>query len=616
MADTTSSLLQWRRQHANKLFAVYSVVLFGCAAILLGRAWMAGEFVLAGSGGLIVAACSYLLAIFIILLGFSTPRFAYVSLDRITQVGLIVALGPADAALINALASFTYPLIALRRQFGLGMALVRSLHNCAMFAFTIYWAGLAYKWSGGAVPLVELDLQALVAFAVLILCMQSLNSVFLHLRAVVMAVPRRLEPDWFSHAVEIPVAIVGILTALIYSGMSLAVFALFMLMLISVIIIAKFLNKVTIALKRRIKQVITVNRIAKAISSSVQLEHLIQVVYSEVRQSLDPSEFYFGVRNGHNGALEFQDGRVPGPGARKLMTYCTEHQLPLHIASLRDRGSSVHHLLDPAQRLGGSLICVPIIYNHEVLGVIYVASETEQLINHDHYKLMQAISRQVSTAIKNIKLISHLEERKETLEQKVSERVAEIEQQKLALEQANLRQEELLDSLRAASAELERQNREDALTGLYNRRHMDEFLARECERADRRNSPMTVAMIDVDHFKLVNDKFSHQVGDATLKALGVILPHAVRALDLVARYGGEEILLCMPDTVLEDGVVVCERARAAIEAYDWESIARGLKVTASFGVAQSTENGVAALLAACDEKLYQAKRSGRNKVCA
>lgn len=625
----TRSLALWRKQHSNLLFAIYGIFLFALAAFILGRAWRAGEFVLHGSAGLIIAACSYVAAIFIILLGFSTPRFAYVSLDRITQAGLILALSPADAAIINGLASFTYPLIAQRRQYGVPMALVRSLHNCAMFALMIYWAGLAYQAAGGAVPVTQLDWRTAAAFTVLIFCMQLINSVFLHIRAIVMAVPRRLEPDWYSHAIEVPVAIVGLLTALIYTGMGLPVFALFLLMLVSVIFIAKFLNDVTIALKRRIKQVVTVNRIAKAISSSVQLEHLVHVVYNEVSQLCEPSQFYFGVRNADSGRLEFKQGRrdlkedhLPGPGPHGLMNYCMEHQLPLHIASLRDGQSSFNHLLDSAQRTGGSLVCLPIIYNHEALGVMYVASDTELLINHDHYKLMQAISRQLSTAIKNINLIAHLEERKETLEQKVFERVAEIEHQKHALtamnatlEQANLRQQELLHSLRTASAELERQNREDALTGLYNRRHMDEFLARESERAQRLHSPLAVALIDVDHFKLVNDRFSHQVGDAVLKALGEILPHAVRALDLVARYGGEEILLCMPDTPLDSAVAVCERARAAIEAHDWESIAPGLKVTASFGLAQWSD-GVAALLAACDEKLYEAKRAGRNKVCA
>ncbi len=625
----SASLRQWRERHANKSFALYAVALFCLAAFVLGRAWMAREFVLHGAGGLTFALLAYALAIFIILLGFSTPRFAYVSLDRITQAGLILVIGPAEAAIINALASFTYALVAYRKQHGIGMALVRALHNSAMFALIIYWAGLAYQWCGGMVPVAQLDLRTVLAFAVLVFVMQFLNSVLLHVRAFFMAAPRSFAPDWYVHAIEVPVAVVGLLTALIYNGMDLAVFALFMAMLVSVIFIAKFLNDVTIALKRRIKQVVTVNRIAKAISSSVQLEHLVQVVYNEIRHALDPSEFYVGVQNSDSGRLQFQHGPrgagfgEPGAGAHGLMNDCMHNQLPLHLASLLECRTAYSHLLDPAQREGGSLVCLPLVYNHEVLGVMYVASTTDMAIEHDHYKLMQAIGRQMSTAIKNINLIAYLEERKETLEQKVFERVAEIEQQKQALtemndtlEQANLRQQELLESLRTASAELERQNREDALTGLYNRRYMDEFLAREHTRSLRQKAPMTIALIDVDHFKDVNDRFSHQVGDATLKALGQIIPGAMRTLDLVARYGGEEILLCMPDTALIDGVMVCERARLAIEAHDWEAVAPGLKVTASFGVAQCDGSALETMLIKCDAKLYEAKRSGRNKVCA
>lgn len=624
------SLTSWRRRHANAAFALYSVLLFGLAAILLLRLWHAGEFVLQGEHGLRFAAASYTFAVFIILLGFTTPRFAYISLDRITQVGLVLVLSPADAALINALASFTYPLIGQRRQFGLGMALVRSFHNAGMFALLIYGSGRAYQAMGGASPVLGLDWTTVAAFTVLVFSMQFFNGAFLYMRDFVLAAPRSFSPDWFSHAIEVPVAVVGLLTALIYNHLSGPVFALFLLMLVSVIVIAKFLNEVTIALKRRIKQLVTVNRIAKAISSSAELEHLVHVVHTEVAQALDPAEFYFGVRNMESGELEFQQGRggaqpchVPGAGVLRLMQYCMEHHLPLHLASLPEARSSFGQMLEPEQRAGGSLICQPIIYNDEVLGLIYVASPTELAFNHDHYKLMQAITRQVSTAIKNISLIAHLEERKETLEQKVLERVAVIEHQKRALttmnatlEQAVLRQEELLVSLRTASAELERQNREDALTGLYNRRHMDEFLTREHERSQRQGSALTVALIDVDHFKAVNDNFSHQVGDATLQALGMIIPGAARALDLVARYGGEEILLCMPDTPLKDAVEVCERARAAIAAYDWESVAPGLRITARFGVSQCTQRGGADLLARCDERLYQAKHAGRNQVCA
>ncbi|MFZ6800080.1 GGDEF domain-containing protein [Undibacterium sp. Di24W] len=610
-------LRQWRQRHADLLFAVYACALFSFAATLLYRAWLAKEFEFHNVSILPFAICSYVLAVFIILLGFSTPRFVHISLDRITQVGLVLILGPADAALINGLASFTYPLLAQHRQYDMRKALVHALHNSAMFTLIIYCSGTAYRLSGGAVPLMVLDWNAVRAFIVLVVLMQCLNGFFLRIRAVVMSVPRKWALDWYSHGIEVPVALVGLLTAMIYNGMSMAVFGLFLIMVIAVILIAKFLNEVTVVLKRRVKQVITINRVAKAISSSIQLDHLIRVVYNQCMQLFKPTEFYFCVRNCNNGKLECKWGYrtgalqcAPGIDAQKLIQYSVEHQLSLHLTSLPNSQSSFQHILDPIQLTVGSLICLPIMYNHEILGIIYISDDVEFALTHHHYKLMQAMCRQVSSAINNINMIEHLEEHKIALEQKVYERVTEIEQQKRVLadmnqtlEKANLRQEELLASLRLASAELERQNREDALTGLYNRRYMDEFLAREYARAIRQNTAMSIALVDVDHFKLVNDQFSHQVGDATLKALGEILQNVVRGLDMVARYGGEEILICLPDTELRSAINVCERARMSIQNYDWERVASGLKVTASFGVAQCSRNGVATLLANCDQKL-------------
>jgi diguanylate cyclase (GGDEF)-like protein len=198
-----------------------------------------------------------------------------------------------------------------------------------------------------------------------------------------------------------------------------------------------------------------------------------------------------------------------------------------------------------------------------------------------------------------------------------SQRDAEILREKNeALTRADEEKARLLEQLRQQAAELERQTREDALTGVFNRRHLDALLAAEWERAVRFGRSLTVAMLDIDHFKEVNDRFSHAAGDEVLRTVARILRENTRGVDAVARYGGEEFCLVLVETELEAGARLCDRLRARVEAHDWSAVRPGLSVTISAGVAASHEaEAHDALLAAADLRLYAAKHQGRNRVC-
>jgi diguanylate cyclase (GGDEF)-like protein len=163
--------------------------------------------------------------------------------------------------------------------------------------------------------------------------------------------------------------------------------------------------------------------------------------------------------------------------------------------------------------------------------------------------------------------------------------------------------------------ELERLAVEDALTGLFNRRYIDGRLREESQRAERYDRVFSVALADIDHFKGVNDTYSHQIGDVVLMRLATVFREEVRGVDVVARFGGEEFLLLFPETTDEQAAAVCEKIRTSIEGHNWAEVADGLGVTASFGVADSL-NGtdVGAILRVADELLYKAKHSGRNRV--
>ena len=163
--------------------------------------------------------------------------------------------------------------------------------------------------------------------------------------------------------------------------------------------------------------------------------------------------------------------------------------------------------------------------------------------------------------------------------------------------------------------ELRRRVGTDALTGLYTRRFLDELGARELARARREFTPLTAAFIDADQFKSINDTYGHPAGDAVLRSFGPACKPALRASDLLARYGGEELVLLLPDTTLEQAAPVLERVRQQIAAMEIGPL-QGRKVTASIGAAEliPQDVSIADLLARADEALYRAKQSGRNRV--
>jgi diguanylate cyclase (GGDEF)-like protein len=164
--------------------------------------------------------------------------------------------------------------------------------------------------------------------------------------------------------------------------------------------------------------------------------------------------------------------------------------------------------------------------------------------------------------------------------------------------------------------DLQRQAFEDELTGLHNRRFLDTDLPRELERTSRFGHELTLAVLDVDGFKEVNDCYSHQVGDQVLMELGAILARSCRAVDSVVRYGGDEFVLYFPETGLAAGFAVCERIINEVRLNDWQDIAPGLRVTLSIGLAAARGGSAAELLDRADAQLYQAKLSGKNRLAA
>lgn len=236
-----------------------------------------------------------------------------------------------------------------------------------------------------------------------------------------------------------------------------------------------------------------------------------------------------------------------------------------------------------------------------------------------HFETFHQLEREVfnedsDRKLKSLQIAYQLEQ---------AQREAEIHRLRHAeLARVNLELQALNDSLLHADttktqllAKLERLSHEDGLTGLANRRHFDARLAEAFARARRDAQPLAVALGDIDFFKQINDRCGHATGDEVLRVVARLMREHARAADLVARYGGEEFAFVLPATDAAGAAVLCEKLRAAVEAYGWPALHPHLRVTISIGISDRTD--VAShekMLALADQHLYQAKYGGKNQV--
>lgn len=319
---------------------------------------------------------------------------------------------------------------------------------------------------------------------------------------------------------------------------------------------------------------IAVNRIATAIRNSLELGDILQTTVNEVGRALSAQHCALRVAGEAGGESLTNCYYRDGIGSDKaeemelmgdLEAYSVRLTKRLNNYVQDGRGSD-----DPQAQSIRPLAAVPLIYQQRFMGALLVRSDDPARVwQENEVLLLCTVADQVTIAVNHARLFAQT--------------------QQLALT--------------------------DGLTGCFNRRSFELQLEKDLQLAIRMRQPLSLIMLDVDHFKNVNDTHGHDAGDVALRMLAEGLREELRGVDTAVRYGGEEFAVILPQAALDGALVVAERLRARIEGMD---IPRVGHITASFGVATfplhaSSRDG---LVTTADQALYESKNSGRNRVCS
>ncbi|HNK62446.1 MAG TPA: diguanylate cyclase [Anaerolineales bacterium] len=253
-----------------------------------------------------------------------------------------------------------------------------------------------------------------------------------------------------------------------------------------------------------------------------------------------------------------------------------------------------------------AVLNMPIMINDEVVGVISLGrTQPDVLYSNEEIEVMKSFAQLAALAIDNARLFA-------AAQVELVEKVQAEED----LREANETLRFQIGEIRTLQSKLREQAIRDPLTGLYNRRYLDETLEREISRAARNVYPISFVMIDIDHFKRINDTFGHPAGDAVLQKLAAMLIGQTRIGDIICRYGGEEFLVVLPNVTTDIAYQITERWRLSFMGSTLPLKFGNTRATISCGISVFPEHGnsSADLIALADKAMYRAKQTGRNRV--
>lgn len=590
--------------------AVYSLLLAVAAAAWLAQGLRgADDFPAAWIAAAWIAVC-----LVIWQFGIPVPRVGLTSMERVPQVGLLLVFSAPVAAALCGAAAFLWPLLSRSYSHGSPRAAVlRAVHNGAMDTLMLLAAGSVYLAVGGRHPIGVPGLADIVPLAAMALTAQAVNVALLatYFRLDGRDVGRIIKPVY--SLVDLVFVPAGVLAAVLYNTAAPATFVLFALLMIVFVLSFNGIGSALAAADADSSPLARLSRAWRALRGARRVDDLGDRILAETRALFRFDEFLLGFVN-EEGTLEWRVHERGGeriaahsqPLATGLPGRVVSHGDPLLVEDWTRAPAALRAQAGATE--SGSLIIVALREDERVIGLLSVRHGRPGAYSDADLHLMERLAEQVAPAIADARAFEDLESYRRLLEHRVSERTDE-------LARANRDKERLIAALDERSRTLERESQEDPLTGIANRRAFSRRLASEIEMSRASGRPLTLAVADLDHFKLVNDAMGHAVGDEVLRQSAAVMRHICRATDLVARIGGEEFAIIFPGMDQRQAVAFCETVRRAVEQHGWHALHPNLRVTLSIGIAQwDREAGADELQHAADSRLYSAKHAGRNRV--
>jgi|GEM_PF-2529725 len=362
--------------------------------------------------------------------------------------------------------------------------------------------------------------------------------------------------------------------------------------------------------EQHVEELANINAISQAAASHLEIDSLLELVGDRIYQIFQAQVIYIALYDEQSGLIHIPYWQSPegrnerrtirlGEGLTSVVISSGQPLLIDHDYEQRSTDLGVVRVPTLSGNLPKSWLGVPMRLGDKIIGVLGVQDfNKEYAYSVADMRLLGTIAANVGIAIQNAQLYKATQQRE------------------AELRQANEQLRVQLTKIEALQAQLREQAIRDPLTGLFNRRYLVETLDREVAQAVRASTPLSIIMIDLDHFKKINDTYGHKAGDLMLQTLGNLLSTKTRDGDIACRYGGEEFVIVLPGASLTIAQQRAEQMRTTFQELRVPYNQHTLRATLSAGVAAFPINGVdgEAVLQDADRALYIAKTTGRNRV--